>query len=96
MQQSSIRKESSIALPKLQGRKQISLKQEDIEFSLDLIASPEMTRLVGIVAHLAYWQVLGHINPIQPDDLTKKQMLIASFDQLNIIRKKVKVKLLSL
>ena len=90
-QPSIIKKESASHLPSLQGRKQISYKQEDIEFTMNLIASPEMTRFVGLVAHLAYWQVLGHINPVQPDHLTKRQMIIASFDQLNLIRKKLKV-----
>ena len=91
VQPSLIKKDSVSHLPSLQGRKQVSYKQEDIEFAMNLIASQEMTRFVGLVAHLTYWQVLGHINPVQPDHITKRQMLIASFDQLNLIRKKVKV-----
>jgi len=52
-----------------------------------------MARLVGVVSHLTYWQVFGHLNPVQPDLITKKQMILISMEQLNLLRKKVKVRI---
>jgi len=69
------------------------LKETDIEKCKNALTSDEMGRLVGVVGHLTYWQVFGHLNPVQPDLITKKQMILISMEQLNLLRKKVKVNL---
>ena len=67
------------------------LKDTDLDRCKSILATDEVTRIVGVVSHLSYWQIFGHLNPIQPDLLTKKQMILISMEQLNSLRKKVKV-----
>jgi hypothetical protein len=68
------------------------LRRGDIELVKEIMKSEEAARVIGIVLHLSYWQVFGHLNPVQPDILTKKQMVIACIDHINKMRKRAKVR----
>ena len=68
-----------------------SLLFTDIMATMLSIKSEEFSRITGIIAHLSYWQVFGSLNSIQPDDQTKKQMVVACYDQLHVLRRKSKV-----
>ena len=68
-----------------------SLVFSDVMATMISLKSEEFSRMTGIIAHLSYWQVFGSINSIQPDDQTKKQMIVACYDQLHILRRKSKV-----
>ncbi len=68
------------------------LKEKDILKAKDIIKSDEVVRVIGIVLHLSYWQIFGHVNPVQPDIMTKKQMIIACMEQMNRLRKMTKVR----
>jgi hypothetical protein len=67
------------------------LKEKDILKTKEVLKSEEFIRVVGIILHLSYWQIFGHVNPVQPDIMTKKQMIIACMEQMNKLRKMVKV-----
>lgn len=70
------------------------LKEKDILKTKEVLKSEEFIRVVGIILHLSYWQIFGHVNPVQPDIMTKKQMIIACMEQMNKLRKMVKVSFL--
>jgi len=79
------------------GRQGHLLKVTDIEKCKQVLLTEEMARIIGVVTHFSYWQIFGHLNPVQPDLITKKQMILISIEQINVLRKKVKnVKLWSL
>ena len=80
------------ALPAMKERTGTFLRDIDIDKCKSLLMSEEMARIVGVVNHLAYWQTFGHLSPVQPDTPTKKQMILISMDQLNQLKKKVKVR----
>jgi len=81
----------------IQGRAGNLLKTSDIEKCKQVLLTEEMARIIGVVTHFSYWQIFGHLNPVQPDLITKKQMILISIEQINVLRKKVKnVKLWSL
>jgi len=66
------------------------LKEADINKTKEVIKTEEINRIVGVMLHLSYWLVFGHVNPVQPDELTRQQMIIASMEQMNLLRKRVK------
>ena len=39
-----------------------SLRKKDIEEALTELESKEFGRCIGLIAHLVYWAVFGHIN----------------------------------
>ena len=41
------------------------------------IANPRTARLIGLVAHLAYWSVFGHFNKLPLDMYHRKQLFIS-------------------
>ena len=75
----------------IQGRMGHLLKTTDIEKCKQVLMTEEMARIIGVVTHFSYWQIFGHLNPVQPDLITKKQMILISIEQINVLRKKVKV-----
>ena len=51
-------KSENIAL----DRAKPTLKQADIHKALKEIYTPEIARYIGLIAHLVYWTVFGHMN----------------------------------
>jgi len=43
-------------------------KTDKVENSLDEIVKDDMARLIGLVAHFAYWAVFGHAHSVPIDD----------------------------
>lgn len=41
-----------------------------------------MAKFIGIFAHLAYWLVIGHVNPIELDEINKKQMFVLLYEMM--------------
>jgi len=39
-----------------------NLTEEDLNRAMKEISSEKVARLIGLIAHLAYWSVFGHIN----------------------------------
>jgi hypothetical protein len=76
-------------LTQLKGKPMLTLG--DIIKSKDIVKRDELIKVIGIVLHLCYWQVFGHVVPVQPDLLTRKQMIITIMEQMNKIRKEWKV-----
>ena len=50
-----------------------------------------MARLIGLTAHLVYWQVFGHVNPKQIEFDTKRQMFVNGYETLHYLRSQIKV-----
>jgi hypothetical protein len=61
-------------LSQIKGKPMLTLG--DIVKSKDIVKKDELIKVIGIVLHLSYWQVFGHVVPVQPDLLTRKQMVI--------------------
>jgi hypothetical protein len=47
-----------------------------------MIKSEENAKFIGVFLHLAYWAILGNVNPIQIDRNMKKKMYIMMFETL--------------
>lgn len=43
------------------------LREADIKLAYSEITNDNVAKLIGLVAHLAYWSVFGHINPLPLD-----------------------------
>lgn len=67
---------------KEQNFRDIFLKEADIEHTFSLIKSEEMAKFIGIFCHLSYWLVFGHVNPIELDNVAKKQMFVQLYEIL--------------
>lgn len=39
-----------------------------------------MAKFIGTFSHLAYWLVFGHVNPIELDLVSKKQIFVELYD----------------
>lgn len=48
----------------------------DIQNLINLISSPDVLKMTGIMIHLVYWTIFGHITPAQIDGIQRKQMLV--------------------
>ena len=72
----------------------VFLKEVDIEKTFDLLRSKEMAKFIGIFSHLAYWLVFGHVNPIELDVLSKKQIFVQLYEILMEFNSKAKVLIL--
>lgn len=84
-----IRQEASKNIALDQGKPQ--LKFSDIQQAMNEIQSPLMARLIGLLCHLTYWQVFGHINQLPIDMYHKKQLFVAIEQILSEIEMKYKV-----
>lgn len=71
--------------------REIFLKESDIEETFCLINSKEMAKFIGIFAHLAYWLVFGHVNPIELDSASKKQIFVQLYEILMDFNSNTKV-----
>ena len=69
----------------------VFLKEVDIENSFNLIKSKRMAKFIGLFAHLSYWLVFGHVNPIELDLISKKQIFVQLYEILMEFNAKAKV-----
>jgi len=53
------------------------LTDEMINDAKDEITSNETAKLIGLIVHLAYWSVYGHLNPMPLDKYHIKQLFIS-------------------
>lgn len=53
------------------------LKTNDVNNALKRINSADVSRLIGLVSHFAYWCVFSHINQVPLDEYHKKQLFIS-------------------
>ena len=72
----------------------IFLKEIDIEHTFAIINSKEMAKFVGLFAHLSYWLVFGHVNPIELDSVSKKQIFVQLYEVLMEFSANTKVRIL--
>lgn len=69
------------------------LKTSDVKNALTRINSPDVARLIGLVAHFTYWCIFGHINQVPLDEYHKRQLFISitqiqsKLESSNIIKK---------
>eukprot|EP00743_Colponemidia_sp_Colp-15_P003036 GILK01003282.1.p1 GENE.GILK01003282.1~~GILK01003282.1.p1 ORF type:complete len:754 (+),score=98.45 GILK01003282.1:60-2264(+) len=57
------------------------LPVEELQFTMNQVKSPNMARLIGLVAHYVYWSLFGHLNDI-PLDSSHQQSLFLTIEQL--------------
>ena len=53
-----------------------NLSNEDIEEAQNEIIKESTAKLIGLIAHLTYWSVFGHLNPLPLDKYHMKQLFI--------------------
>ena len=53
------------------------LKESDIKEALNVITDAETAKLIGLIAHLVYWNVFGHLNSMPLDRYHLKQLFIS-------------------
>ena len=54
-----------------------NILEEDIVNALEEIQSEKVARLIGLVSHIVYWCVFGHINQLPLDNYHRKQLFIS-------------------
>jgi hypothetical protein len=54
-----------------------NLSDKDIETAQNEITNENTAKLIGLICHLAYWSVFGHINPLPLDKYHMKQLFIS-------------------
>jgi hypothetical protein len=56
-----------------------NLLQSDIEAAKEEITDQNgnTAKLIGLICHLAYWNVFGHLNPLPLDKYHMKQLFIS-------------------
>ena len=67
-------------------------KYEDILFVLEILHSPQVYKLIGLVLNLIYWIVFGSGNNIQIDGNTKQLIFLKILDEMEIISEKIEDK----
>ena len=68
--------------PKPNNGLRTDISREDILVSIQEIDRTEFPRLIGLVAHLCYWTVFGHINQNLPLDPYYKSGLFVTINQI--------------
>lgn len=58
-------------------------KTDKVENSLDEIVKDDMARLIGLVAHFAYWAVFGHAHSVPIDDYQRGQIFLSIVHTFN-------------
>jgi len=53
------------------------LTEADLNLAKDEITSDETAKLIGLIVHLTYWSVFGHLNPLPLDKYHIKQLFIS-------------------
>lgn len=76
---------------KEQEIRHIFLREVDIQRTFHMIQSKEMAKFIGLFAHLAYWLVFGHVNPIEIDNVAKKQIFVQLYEILMFFNSNSKV-----
>ena len=56
---------------------QPNLSDRDINLAKTEITKDTTAKLIGLICHLAYWSVFGHINPLPLDKYHMKQLFIS-------------------
>ena len=54
-----------------------NLTEADINAAKDEITNENTAKLIGLICHLAYWNVFGHINHLPLDKYHMKQLFIS-------------------
>lgn len=54
-----------------------NLTEEDIAIAQREITRSSTAKLVGLICHLSYWIVFGHLNPLPLDKFHLKQLFIS-------------------
>ena len=63
--------------PPRKGAEKPSITAEDLNKALHEVDSDNMARLIGLIGHMVYWCVFGHVNQLPLDEYHKKQLFIA-------------------
>jgi hypothetical protein len=53
------------------------LEEQDIQVAKKEIQKERTARIIGLISHLVYWNVFGHLNTLPLDNYHKKQLFIA-------------------
>ena len=53
-----------------------TINRDDLDACLAEIEKKEYARMVGLVSHLVYWSVFGHINQVALDPFYKKSLFV--------------------
>ena len=77
-------------------RRVVFLKDADIKHTFEILESADMGKFIGLFIHFSYWMVFGHINPVQLDTFSKKQILVSMMDLFMSFGLKKRVNYLSL
>ena len=54
-----------------------TLTEANIETTKNELTKESTAKLIGLVAHLAYWRVFGHFNDLPLDKYHQKQLFIS-------------------
>ena len=54
-----------------------NLTAENLREARRVLKSPDISQLVGLISHLAYWNVFGHFNKLPLDAYHRKQLFIS-------------------
>jgi hypothetical protein len=54
-----------------------NLTEKDIALAFQEITKESTAKLIGLVSHLSYWSVFGHLNPLPLDKYHMKQIFIS-------------------
>ena len=65
-----------------------TLKENNIESAKNLLLQEHTSRLIGLVAHLAYWNVFGQFNKLPLDMYHRKQLFISIAQIITKLEKK--------
>ena len=53
------------------------INESDIKDAIDEITNDSTAKLVGLIAHIVYWTVFGHLNDMPLDSYHMKQLFIS-------------------
>lgn len=54
-----------------------NITEADIKEAINEITNEETAKLIGLICHLVYWSVFGHLNPLPLDKYHMKQLFIS-------------------
>jgi hypothetical protein len=57
-------------------QKKPPIKYSDLDDAREDLMSDKTARLIGLICHLVYWNVFGHMNAVQLDTYHKKMLFI--------------------
>lgn len=53
------------------------ITEAEIKEAINEITNEETAKLIGLICHLVYWSVFGHLNPLPLDKYHMKQLFIS-------------------